>query len=166
MSFYKDNTSDFYLGEPQVNWSFKNYAEKIGQTMVLYISEEPVSMKHIPKGTVPENKHLIASRLTHIETIDDPKEPARIVYLLIFDSGLQVIMNSAKTDEDQLENVLSYLSPPAPVKRARATAKPKVEGPAASSSDLTGVSTETEKNARARRQTRGRASPVEKVDES
>ena len=100
MSFYQDNTAEFYLGEGRPSWNFKDYAENIGKLLVLYVSEDPIDMHKITASTTAEDKHLIASRLIHVEIVDDPKEKTRVVYLLIFESGLQVIINSNKTNRN------------------------------------------------------------------
>lgn len=173
MSFYQNNTTDFYLGEGQPNWSFKHYAEQIGKVIVLNISEDPISMKAMPKNTTLEKKQLVASRLTHIETVTDPKEQSRVVYLLIFDSGLQVIINANKTEEDLLHNVQAYLDSPLTAKQDNtvtqenivvAATEPEIATEVLVEAVTPNVTTVQEKPP-VRRRTRSKASPVKEASE-
>lgn len=168
MSFYKNKTTDFYLGEGQPNWSFKHYAEHIGKVIALHISEDPINMKNISKSTVPENKQLVASRLTHVETIVDPKEQTRIVYLLIFDSGLQVVINAARTEEDLLPNVQAYLASTLLTEQAIAATIATVEPKIVEKVPAETVSAKivpTQEKPPVRRRTRSKAAPVKEVIE-
>jgi len=116
VSFYKDNTDVFYLGEGKKGWTFKNYAKNIGEVVILNVSESPINMKKIPEGDKFGVMHIIASRLTHIELIEDNNKSKNAAYLLLFESGIQVVINAVKTEEDGFDNVESFLS--APTKRA------------------------------------------------
>lgn len=120
MSFYNDNTEAFYLADRKENWTFKDYAKSVGSFLLLNATDEPVDIKNIPETDGGNEKHLVASQLLHAEIIEDSPDSNRVVYLLIFASGMQILINSERTEEDLLSNVEGFLFPPKHVSSPRA----------------------------------------------
>jgi len=108
MSLLNRQNDEFYAAQPKEGWTLKEYAKAVGQTIVLNISDEAISISDFTGLVLPWNPHMVIAQLVQVEVLVDSMFT---VYLLTLGSGIQALISVQGKESDTIATVEAALAP-------------------------------------------------------